>query len=98
MERVGFYAGSFDPFTNGHLHVIEVSSKIFDKVIVGIGVNTLKSRRFNQDKMKDAIEGVMRSNNLDNVKVITYNNLSIDCRPKYRRIYFDFEYLSLSKH
>ena len=79
MERVGFYAGSFDPFTNGHLHVIEVSSKIFDKVIVGIGVNTLKSRRFNQDKMKDAIEGVMRSNNLDNVKVITYNNLSIDC-------------------
>ena len=79
MERIGFYAGSFDPFTNGHLHVIKVSSRIFDKVIVGIGVNALKIRRFNQNKMKEAIEKVMKSNNIDNVKVITYNNLSIDC-------------------
>ena len=79
MERVGFYAGSFDPFTNGHLHVIKVSSRMFDKVIVGIGVNTLKKRRFDQDKMKEAIEKVIKSNNLNNVKVITYDNLSVDC-------------------
>ena len=79
MERIGFYAGSFDPFTNGHLHVIKVSSKIFDKVIVGIGVNTLKKRRFNQNKMKEAIDKVINSNNLENVKVVTYDNLSVDC-------------------
>ena len=79
MERVGFYAGSFDPFTNGHLHVIEVSSKIFDKVIVGIGVNTLKKRRFNQYEIKEAIKEVVKSNNLKNVEVITYNDLSVDC-------------------
>ncbi len=78
MERVGFYAGSFDPFTNGHLHVIEVSSRIFDKVIVGIGVNILKKRRFNQDKMKEAIEKVIKANNLENVEVITYDNLTVD--------------------
>lgn len=79
MERIGFYAGSFDPFTNGHLHVIKVSSKIFDKVIVGIGVNPLKERRFNQDEMKEAIKNVIKSNNLENVEVITYDNLSVDC-------------------
>ena len=79
MERIGFYAGSFDPFTNGHLHVIKVSSKIFDKVIVGIGVNPLKERRFNQDEMKEAIKSVINSNNLENVEVITYDNLSVDC-------------------
>ena len=79
MERIGFYAGSFDPFTNGHLHVIKVSSKIFDKVIVGIGVNPLKKRRFNQDEMKEAIKKVIKSNNLENVEVITYDNLSVDC-------------------
>ena len=78
MERVGFYAGSFDPFTNGHLHVIEVASKIFDKVIVGIGINNLKVRRFDQDKMKEAIEKVISSNNLNNVEVITYDNLTVD--------------------
>ena len=33
--RIGFYAGSFDPFTFGHLKVIEKASKLFDKVIVG---------------------------------------------------------------
>ena len=78
MGKVGFYAGSFDPFTNGHLHVIEVSSKIFDKVIVGIGVNILKARRFDQNKMKEAMEKVIKANNLDNVEVITYDNLTVD--------------------
>ena len=78
MERIGFYAGSFDPFTNGHLHVIEVSSKMFDKVIVGIGINTLKKRRFDQFKMKEAIEKVIEANCLENVKVISYDNLSVD--------------------
>ena len=79
MERVGFYAGSFDPFTNGHLHVIKVSSKIFDKVIVGIGINTLKERRFDQEKMRNAMEKVIENHHLDNVKIVTYDNLSIDC-------------------
>lgn len=40
--KFGFYAGSFDPFTNGHLHVIANSAKLFDKVIVGIGVHPKK--------------------------------------------------------
>ncbi len=31
-----FYSGSFDPFTNGHLHIVKASCQIFDKVIVGI--------------------------------------------------------------
>ncbi|MCI8309889.1 MAG: pantetheine-phosphate adenylyltransferase [Clostridia bacterium] len=76
--KIGFYAGSFDPFTNGHLHVIKVSSQIFDKVIVGIGVNSSKSRRFDKNIMKNAIEKVLISNKLTNVVVITYSNLSVD--------------------
>lgn len=76
--KIGFYAGSFDPFTNGHLHVVAQSAKLFDKVIVGIGVNTNKTRRFDQELMKKAIEQVMLENNLNNVEVITYDNLSVD--------------------
>ena len=44
--KIGFYSGSFDPFTNGHLHIIKTASKVFDKVIVGIGINYQKKRRF----------------------------------------------------
>lgn len=41
-ERVGFYPGSFDPVTNGHLDVIERACKLVDKLVVGIGVHASK--------------------------------------------------------
>ena len=81
--KIGFYSGSFDPFTNGHLHVIKVASQIFDKVIIGIGVNSLKERRFDKNLMRDAIEKVLISNNLTNVTAITYENLSIDAAKEH---------------
>lgn len=59
--KIGFYAGSFDPFTVGHLHIVKVASKIFDKVIVGIGVNPKKTRRFDKQKMQEAIKKLLDS-------------------------------------
>lgn len=76
--KIGFYAGSFDPFTNGHLHVIAKSAQLFDKVIVAIGVNPNKTRRFNKELMQKAIAQVLIRENLTNVEVISYNNLSVD--------------------
>ena len=80
--KIGFYAGSFDPFTNGHLHVVKKSAELFDKVIIGIGINSQKKRRFNSKLMKQAIEKVLIRENLLNVSVITYDNLSIDIASK----------------
>ena len=76
--KIGFYAGSFDPFTNGHLHVIKEASKLFDKVIVGIGINSEKKRRFDTKLMLDAIKQVLVNNNLNNISVISYDNLTVD--------------------
>lgn len=76
--KIGFYAGSFDPFTNGHLHVVRKSSELFDKVIIGIGINSSKSRKFDPEIMKTAIEKVLIREKLTNVSVITYSNLSVD--------------------
>lgn len=76
--KIGFYAGSFDPFTNGHLHVVETSAKLFDKVIVAIGAHSNKEKRFNKNKMRDAIEKVLKSRNLDNVSVIIYDGFTSD--------------------
>lgn len=80
--RIGFYAGSFDPFTNGHLHVIKEAAKLFDKVVVGIGINPAKKRRFDIELMQKAIEQVLVHTNLHNVSVISYDNLSVDAALK----------------
>lgn len=76
--KTGFYAGSFDPFTNGHLHVISQSAQLFDKVIVGIGIHPNKTRRFDKELMQNAMEQVLIREGLNNVTVITYDNLSVD--------------------
>lgn len=39
---VALYPGSFDPVHNGHLAVIETASRLFDRVIVGVGHNPAK--------------------------------------------------------
>lgn len=81
--KVGFYAGSFDPFTIGHLHIVKVSSRIFDKVVVGIGVNPKKTRRFNKFKMKEAIENLLKSENVNNFEVIAFDGLTADVASEY---------------
>ena len=41
-KLVGFYPGSFDPLTNGHLDVIERACKLVDRLVVAVGVNPSK--------------------------------------------------------
>ena len=74
--KIGFYSGSFDPFTNGHLHIIKTASKVFDKVIVGIGINYQKKRRFDSLLMKSAIEKTLKNEQL-------HNSLTVDIVLKY---------------
>lgn len=81
--KVGFYAGSFDPFTVGHLHVLKKACEIFDKVIIGIGVNPDKQRRFNKDQMQKAIIRVLERENISNAQVIIYQGLTTDKAKEY---------------
>lgn len=74
----GFYAGSFDPFTIGHLSVVQRAAKMFDEVVVGIGVNPDKKRRFDVQKMKEAMQQTMKRYNLTNVSIISYNDMTTD--------------------
>jgi pantetheine-phosphate adenylyltransferase len=45
QPKIGLYAGSFSPFTIGHLDILRKAEKVFDKVIVYTGVNTDKQTR-----------------------------------------------------
>ncbi len=42
MIRTGFFSGSFDPMTNGHLDVIDHASALCDRLVVGVGSNPNK--------------------------------------------------------
>ena len=81
--RIGFYAGSFDPFTMGHLHIVKVASKVFDKVIIGIGVNPAKTRRYSSEMLKEAIEHILKREKLTNFECVIYEGLTADVAKEY---------------
>ena len=78
METIGFYAGSFDPFTNGHLQIAIKAAKCFNKVIIGIAYNREKDVRIDKEKMKQAIEKTIEELGLQNVKVTLYSGLTAE--------------------
>ncbi len=48
--RVAVYAGSFDPVTLGHMYVIREGARLFDRLIVAVGVNPAKTYSFSRDE------------------------------------------------
>ena len=76
MKNIAFYAGSFDPFTNGHLELVKQASKLFNRVVIGIGINPNKERRFEKETMKKAIEETIKEEQINNCYVVVYDSLT----------------------
>jgi pantetheine-phosphate adenylyltransferase len=74
--RRAVYTGSFDPITLGHLNIIERSSKLYDHVIVGIGLNATKSPLFDIERRIELVREVVV--HLDNVSVEAFDGLAVD--------------------
>ncbi len=73
MKNIAIYPGSFDPCTNGHLDIIERSSKIFEKVIVAVLVNSSKTPTFTVEERMDLLKTATK--HIPNVEVMTFNGL-----------------------
>ncbi len=56
MERIGLYAGTFDPITNGHLDVLEAAARMCDRVVVAIGIHPGKKPVFDAAERRAMIE------------------------------------------
>ena len=74
--KKAIFPGTFDPFTLGHLDILNKSKLIFDEVIVGVGRNNDKKTMFGVDQRIKFIKSAVA--NSDNVKVTSYNGLTID--------------------
>jgi pantetheine-phosphate adenylyltransferase len=73
---VAVYPGSFDPITLGHLNVIQRASRLFDRLIVGIGVNMAKGTMFTPDERVQLI--AVATQDLKNVEIRKFPGLAVE--------------------
>lgn len=74
-SRIAVYTGSFDPVTLGHLNVIKRSSRLLDRLIVGVGINVDKRALFSPEERVELLGRVTRS--FPNVEVKTFRGLAV---------------------
>ena len=77
--RIAICPGSYDPVTNGHIDIIRRTSRVFDKVIVGVvGSAPRKSgHMFTPEERKEFLEHALTENAIDNVEVEIFRSLVV---------------------
>jgi pantetheine-phosphate adenylyltransferase len=76
MQRICLFPGTFDPITLGHVDVINRAVSLFDKLVIGIGVNANKQPMFSLDQRMSWIREIFRHD--DRIEVASYEGLTVD--------------------
>lgn len=76
MMKRALFAGSFDPFTIGHRNIVERALKMFDSVVIGVGVNDGKNPMFPLEKRLQDIAQAFADE--PRVEVASYEGLTVD--------------------
>ena len=85
MTRIGFFSGSFDPMTNGHLDVIEQASALCDRLVIGVGSNPNKQALFTIEerlKLIRAAAAPIAAKEHCELDVLAFTGLAIDAARK----------------
>ncbi|WP_395802277.1 pantetheine-phosphate adenylyltransferase [Daejeonella sp.] len=96
--KIALFPGSFDPVTKAHVDILKRALPLFDKVVIGIGLNSTKAAYLNLEKRKEILRAVFADE--PKVEVQTYEGLTVEfCKKidaKYMirgiRTVSDFEY------
>jgi len=75
-SKTALFPGSFDPFTKGHESIIQKAIPLFDKIVIGIGINSGKNYFFDLEKRKAQISKIYES--FPMVEVKTYQKLTVE--------------------
>ena len=87
MARIALYAGSFDPVTNGHLDVVKNAARLFDKLVLAIGLHPGKAPLFTADgriqKLQEASMPLVRAAGCE-LQCVTFADLVVDAARRLR--------------
>ena len=96
--RIALFPGTFDPVTFGHIDIIERGLPLFDKLYIGIGLNSNKAPMFSDKQRKQWLQELFKDE--PKIKVVVYEGLTVECCKKVKANYVvrgiryvnDFEY------
>lgn len=96
--RIALFPGTFDPITFGHIDIIERALPLFDKLYIGIGLNSNKAPMFSDKQRKQWLQEIFKDE--PKIKVVVYEGLTVECCKKVKANYVvrgiryvnDFEY------
>jgi pantetheine-phosphate adenylyltransferase len=81
MARTGFYPGSFDPLTYGHLDVIARASRVVERLVIGVGVHHGKQALLSPEQrmtiLRNATESIAEHTGLE-ITLVTFDDLAVD--------------------
>src|ERR1700756_5247016 len=60
-QRIAVYTGVFDPIHLGHLDVIQRGSRIFDRLVVGVGINPEKTAFFTLEERVKLVQQIVKA-------------------------------------
>ena len=76
MKRIAVFPGTFDPVTKGHVDIVVRGAKLFDEVIVAIGINTKKAMLFDLEQRTKWLEESFQ--HVPNVRIEHYEGLTVE--------------------
>lgn len=96
--RIALFPGTFDPITFGHIDIIERALPLFDKLYIGIGLNSNKAPMFSDKQRKQWLQEIFKDE--PKIKAVVYEGLTVECCKKVKANYIvrgiryvnDFEY------
>ena len=80
MTKIALFPGSFDPITVGHVDIINRSINLFDKIIIGVGINTTKQTMFTLEQRMEWIKTTFVTQPVIEIK--SYEGLTVDFAKK----------------
>lgn len=81
MARVGYYPGSFDPVTYGHLDIVARAARLVDKLVLGVGTHHGKAALLDSEARVKLLETVVKpiaEHTGVKISVATFDGLAVD--------------------